>query len=315
MANTNPYLASSLLADVKRRGQIPETSDGSYSESELLAFASDEIQTYLTSLLMSVREEWFVRPYDYNLTGNQVTFNIPQRSIGSKLRQVLVGQDPNWLVVQRVEPKQTYGYYYGFTPASFPNAGFGAGYVFQNTTIKLLSASYGGPTLRLMYFLRPNRLVSEFACGLITDIDTNTNEVTVSNAPTTFTDGTSYDFIKSKSGFDTLAMDQVADITGNVLTFEDDVPNDLEVGDYVALAGQSPIPQLPVELHPLLAQRTVVKVLESAGDPKAEFARNMCEAERQSAVNNLIQDRSEGDSRYLTNFNGPGWNSRFKYGG
>lgn len=315
MSNPNPYTASYLLADIRRRGQIPETSDGSYGIEDLCAMASDEVQGYMTSLLMGVREEWFVRAYDQNLVGNQVTYNIPKRSVGSKLRQVLIGQEPNWLVVQRVEPKQTYGYYYGFTPASFPNSGFGAGYIFQNTSIKLLSVNYGGPTLRMMYFFRPNRVVPETSCGLITAIDTNTNEVTIDEVPAngTFTDGTLYDFIKSQPGFDTLSFDQEANITGNVLTFTNSLPDGLEVGDYIALAGESPIPQLPVELHQLLAQRVVVKVLEGMGDPKVEVAKRMCDEQREAALV-LLTPRSEGDARYLTNFNGPGWNARFRYG-
>lgn len=314
MPNLNPYLASNLLADIKRRGQIPETSEGSYGTADILAFASDEIQGYLTTLLSSIREEWFVRSLDHTLGTNQVTFDIPPRSVGSSLRQVLLGSAPNnWIVLQRVEPKQSYNAYYGGSTSAPGNSGFGPGYIFENTHIKLLSASYGGPTLRIMYFLRPNRLVLETSCGLITAIDTNTNEVTVSSAPTTFTDGTSYDFIKAQPGFDTLAFDQVADITGNVLTFTDDVPSDLAVGDYVALAGESPIPQLPVELHQLLAQRVVVKILESAADPRMEIAKMMCEEQRKEALI-LITPRSIGDSRYLTNFNGPGWGSRNRYG-
>ncbi len=314
MPNVNPYLASNLLADIKRRGQIPETSDGSYGTEDILAFASDEIQGYMTTLLQSVREEWFVRSLDYTLGSSQVNFNIPARSVGSSLRQVLMGSAPNnWIILRRVEPKQSYNAYYGLTPTTFGNSGFGPAYIFENTHIKLLSASYGGPTLRIMYFLRPNRLVLETACGLITNIDTNAKQVTVSDAPTTFTDGTSYDFIKSQPGFDTLDFDKVADITGNVLTFADALPTDLAVGDYVALAGESPIPQLPVELHQLLAQRVVTKILESAGDPKVEIARAMCESQRAEALI-LITPRSVGDNRYLTNFNGPGWRSRSRFG-
>lgn len=315
MANVNPYTATYLLADIKRRGQIPETSDGSYGIDDLLAMVSDEVQGYMTNLLMGVREEWFVRAYDQQLVGNQTVYAIPQRSIGSKLRQVLIGQDPNWLVVQRVEPKQSYGYYYGFTPASFPNSGFGAGYIFQNTSISLLSVSYGGPTLRMLYFLRPNRVVAETACGLITNVNTATNQVTISAVPDngTFTSGTSFDFIRSYPGFDTLSFDQTGTISGSVLTFSGGLPTGLAVNDYVCLAGESPIPQLPVELHQLLAQRVVVKVLEGMGDPKVQFAQQMCEEQRKSALV-LLTPRAEGDSRYCTNFHGPGWNQRFRYG-
>ncbi len=311
MANTSTYTASYLLASIKRRGQIPETSDGSYGEEDLLAIASEEIQTYMSTLLMGIREEWFVRSYDQTLNGNQVVYQVPQRSIGSSLRQVLLGQDPNWLIVQRVEPKQTYGLYYGFNTPGY-NGGFGPAYIFENTAIRLLSNSYSGPTLRMLYHLRPNRVVALAACGTITAINTTTKEVTVSAAPTTFTNGTAYDFIKAMPGFDTLGMDQTASITGDVLTFSS-LPSTLAVGDYVALAGESPVPQIPAEMHQLLAQRVVVKVLEGCGDPKMEVAQKMCEEQRQAALT-LLTPRSVGDSRYLTNLNGPGWASRYRFG-
>ena len=50
------------------------------------------------------------------------------------------------------------------------------------------------------------------------------------------------------------------------LTMTAAIPDGTAVGDWVSLAGDSPIPQIPYEVHNILAQRGAIKVLESLGD-------------------------------------------------
>jgi hypothetical protein len=307
---TNPYTATQLIASLKRRGQIPRSSDRSFSEDDLIALMSEELQTYMVSLLMGIREEWFVHSED-TATDGSTRYRIPQRAIGSKLRQVLIGTgENNFAVLNRIEPKQQYQSVYGI---NWTASGYVNGYILYDTDIQLVPSQSSGQTIRMVYFRRPNRLVATSECGLITAINTGTREVTITSGevPTDFSSSVTYDLIRGSPGFGTLAMDQSATLASNVLTFAETLPEGLAVGDYVALAGESPIPQIPVELHPLLAQRTVVKVLEALGDPKVKVALEMCEAQRAAAMA-LLTPRDEGSPRYLTNFNGPGWGYRYR---
>lgn len=64
MPQSNPYTATALIESAKRRGMIPASSDRSFSFDDLCALMSEELQTYVVALLMSTREEWFVRDYD-----------------------------------------------------------------------------------------------------------------------------------------------------------------------------------------------------------------------------------------------------------
>jgi hypothetical protein len=314
VANPNPYTSTSLLNAVKLRGQIPEASEDSFDDTDLLDFLSEEIQTYMASLLMSVREEFFVHAYDVAAQNGLIFYDVPPRSIGGKLRQVLLGTPPSqWVVIQRIEPKQLYGAYYGYSNSY---SGYAIGYIFQDTTIELLSPFPNGQTIRMMYFRRPNRLVADSACAAVTALGPAANQVTVSAAtlPSSFTTSVTYDLIKGTPGFKSLGDDvtvtNVNTSTG-VITFTDNYPSSLQVGDFVCLSGTSCVPQIPVEMHPLLAQRVVVKVLEAMGDPKVVVAKQMCEEQRLAAVT-LLEPRSEGDSRYLTNFNAPGWGGRWR---
>jgi hypothetical protein len=301
---TNPYTVARLLENLRRRGQIPESSDRSFSTDDLVAMVSDETQSYMTQLLMSVREEFFVTDYDVTTTAAS-SYRIPPRAVGSKLRQVLINDGSGFRVVPRVEPKVQWEYQSAGTGAP-------AAYYLKGTSIELLPAPSAGLTLRMQYFRRPNTVVYDDQCGRITAINTGTGAVTISASVSDFSSSETYDFVRGTPGFETLAMDQSAVVSGGGLTLTfASLPSELAVGDFVCLAGQTPIPQLPVELHQLLSQRTVVKVLEAMGDPKVTTAKTMCDEERARALTQLTP-RSEGDSRYIINYQGPGWARWFR---
>ena len=319
MANPNPYVASQLLASARRKGQIPESSDRSFSETDLLELMSEELQTYVVPLLMSVREEWMVKAYDVEI-GSGTSYRIPVRSVGSKLRQVLVsnGNATNsganqWVVLQRIEPIDQYQNYFG----NSWNPGSVQGYYLENTDLRLLANPPQGSTLRMMYFLRPNRIVAQDACGTITAINTGLNQITIDPEAMPLGDddafGTqfTYDLVRGTPGFETLAMDQtVTAVSGaddNVFTFADTLPSGLAVGDFMCLAGEAPVAQIPVEMQPLLTQALVVKVLEALGDPKVAVAQSKLDLQKKLAVDILTSNRTEGDPRFVINTTGPGW--------
>ena len=80
----------------------------------------------------------------------------------------------------------------------------------------------------------------------------------------------------------------------------------MTAGDYVCAEGESPVVQLPVELHPLLVQRVVMKVLEANGGKQFDRAKAVCD-EMLKDVHSMLAPRSEGSPRYLINYNGPGF--------
>lgn len=311
---TNVYTASYLLDSMQRRGQIPKASDRAFSRTDLLALMTEELQTYVVPAMMEVREEYFTKNYDYTTT-NTRHYEIPPRAIGMKLRYVYLGSDEQSLLpVSRVEPAQQYN---GIWGVAFPGqVGYTTfAYYLENNKVVLVNNPGAGNTLRLVYFLRPNRIVEEEDCGLITAIDTNTNEVTVNEVPAGWSGTANYDLIDSTPGFETLAMDAEASLSGSVLTFTDSLPEGLAVGDYVCEPCTAPLAQVPIEAAPLLTQRLVTKVLEAQGDPKAVVAEKSCERMKQQLQDSLVSPRTEGSPRYIVNNYGPGWgNVRYGWG-
>ena len=152
-------------------------------------------------------------------------------------------------------------------------------------------------SIRQYYFQRRNRLVQTVECGRITGI--SGLNVTINATPLSFSTAVQYDLVKGTPGFQNLAIDQtVTGISGTTLTFSE-LPSTLSLGDYVCLAGESPIPQIPLEGFPLLSQQGVYVTLQALNDiPGAERAeKKRDEMLKQTMI--LVGIRSEDDQKTI----------------
>ena len=93
-----------------------------------------------------------------------------------------------------------------------------------------------------------------------------------------------------------------------------DLPDDLQVGDWIATAGESPVPQLVANLRPLLSQATICRILESQGDNNNIAVASKKLNDMVNSMKTLIQDRTEGNPKKIVNRTGVmrssliGWN-------
>jgi hypothetical protein len=88
-------------------------------------------------------------------------------------------------------------------------------------------------------------------------------------------------------------------------------------GDYIAFAGEAIIPQIPSDLHDVLSQRVVCRVLQSLGDAQGyQIAKDKLD-EMNKLMGNLIDNRTESQNKKIVNLSGTlraakAWNrSRF----
>ncbi len=302
---TNTNTTTYLLESLKRRGMLPST-DEALDTDDYLAFGNEELQTEVVQALLSVREEYLLSkiPYDQTLTASQSQYPVAPRAVAGKVRQVLSSLNSSgYTPLARLEPESAWD----------STAGAVSGYKFEGNYITVVGTpSSTGGTLRQNYYMRPNRLVATSAVGQVSSFDTGTGVVTfASTRPSTFTTSERYDFVKGTPGFECLAIDKsISGTGGSTVTFStSDLPSSLAVGDYVCLAGESPIPQVPVELHPFLSQRIVCRALDAIGDPKASKAEAVADRLRARAIS-LLAQRDESARRPIINPYGPGWRSR-----
>jgi len=301
------YSTTELLADVKRKSFVP-ISQITFTDDDLLNMADEEIQTGIVPFIMSVREEYLVDYFEYIVDANVRTYDIPTRAIGAKLRDVTVlinpsnNQQPNERSLPQINAEDA------VFNNNFNNfLSLQSFFIRDNQVVLSPSAnSFGGQTLRLYYFKRPNKLIPTSSCSQITSITTNTAIVNL--IPSRFGSGTTFnitaDIVKASPPFKLLTMDIAlsVDTTTNTVTFPTNLSSyNISVGDYICLVGESPIPMLPVEVQSLLAQRVAVKLLASMGDEKNfQIATNRL-LEMEHNVKDLISNRVEGANRKVVN--------------
>lgn len=291
------WTTTDLLNAIKKRALIP-SSQQTYTDSDLLQFANDELQMQIVPMLLSVREEYLVEKYSVSIVASTANYTIPTRAIGRKLRELDYVDSQGYV---RLIPRLDH--------AEYPQVGFQLdvgdpqSYYLQADDIILdpTPSTTTSGTLRMFYFQRPNDLVSVNAVSTITAINTSTNVVTVNLIPSTFSVGTLCDFVMGTPGFRNRAIDQAITALGtNTITFAS-LPTGLAVGDYVCLAGQAPVVQMPTELFPVCAQRVVVKVLEGLGDAQGVQVAQAKLQEMEQRVLQLLSQRVEGSAKKIIN--------------
>ena len=309
----NPYTADALLLPaLKRRGMLPNTSE-TLADADYYALANDEIQSYIVPLLLKAREEHLIQTHDITLVSGTDTYALPYRAAGGKVRDVWLSTraEGGFKQMQRIEPERVGDYASSGSPSGFRFEG--------NNLIVVPTPGPAGGTVRIKYHAMPNRLVAVSACAVVSSYVTATKTITtVATVPSTFGATVSLDIVRGKPGFDSLAQDNVAVSAATTSIVMTDalsaqiLGGTASTGDYVCLSGESPIPQIPLSLHPLLAQRVVYRSLEAIGDPKAAGALASCqELERLSLT--LLSPRSDGNSRAVVNRYGPGFRHNWRF--
>lgn len=285
------YTTDDLVSSIRVRGRIP-TSQTTFTDARIRKICDEEIALGLLPLILSVRENYYVRDHSYDIENGVTEYRIPTRAVGVKLKGVFyVDTSGNEWTIPQI-PYEDRGIYENSGTDNAP-----VYYIKQNNVVLVPTPGNNAGTLKLSYFIRPNALVAVSAAGEITAINTATREVTVATIPSTFSDSETYDFIKADGGFECAAIDQaVSGISSTTLTFSSELPDSLAVGDYVALSGETPIPQVPAELHPVLGLRVLVTVLESLGFVNEMKAAQAKLVEAEKVCTDLLSPRSDSNA-------------------
>jgi hypothetical protein len=286
------YDIDSLIAQVYRMESVA-TSSQTFNEQDVIEFLNIELQSSVTPIIQSVNEEFAVMSYDLSVMPLPASVRIPSEATGARLRSVQLISAQGFIQnVPRLNPDKL-----GSVLAW--NAGF---YIKNNELVSYPVAPTFQGTLRLNYFRRSNMLVAMNTAGRILSIDTISNTVSLDNAPIgAWTTGTKLDAIIGDSPFDFRAQSIVAtSALGAVIALPPAVIAELEVGDYLALEGQTPVAQfIPAEATFLLCQLAGARCLQAMGDTEGYKVAAAKAAEMQHHLINLISDRIEGQPKRL----------------
>lgn len=283
------YTTTTLLESIKRTAHVPQ-GNNTFSASDFLAIADMEMRTGIAPKIASCRENYWLTTQEQPIDFDDNAYPLPSKAIGSGIVDVMVKSGTNLIHLSRVEISDLYSLQYTTRPAYC--------YYIEDFILKLVPQTVAG-TLMMWYYRIPSQLVATSACGQITAVSGAV--VTVDTVPSTFASLQELDIASQQPGFNVLVKDSSpVSVVGNDITFADNVPSTVAVGDWVCLSGQSCVVQCPLEWIEVLVQRCAVKIYEIQGyAPKHEMAKKILDMMEASAMS-IVSPRTIESSKVIS---------------
>lgn len=292
------YSVNALLTSVKQRSMNADNQN-LLSDADIVRIASEELQGTILPYILSVKQEYYVTNQDQTYVSGTTRYNIPQRATGTKLRDVMLVDNMGNEVLLNFVNEEDMKSSWAYAPYQF-------GFVTTDYSINLvLGNNLGSGTysfVRMKYFRRPNTLCTTGVsgnAGQVVSFNTAAKTITLDSAPTTWTTSTTFDIVNSLPPFQARVDDAtISMIAGFVLTFVNDLPSGLAVGDWVSEANFSPIPQIPVECHRVLEVLTAARILQYTGDPAFSVMQAMAEGMKRDLIQ-VLSPRVDGSPQKI----------------
>lgn len=305
-----------LIRSIKRRAFIPN-DQVTFTNDDFLEIATEEITLGLMEQIITARGNYLVYHVDIPLVSGQTAYSIPSRAHGSKLREASINSASNPeeviydLVQIDVEEVGDLQKFYSFNTQSC--------FYLKNDKViiseDIVNDSY---VLRMYFYMRPNKLVTNDRAGIISTVVDSTEVVGLETVPVKvlsftslpkhFTSSLSYDMVGHESPNKILnfSISPVSiNLTLKTISFRtSDLIEDVSAGDYVTQAEETIVPNLPTEYHPIVAQRTARACLEALNDDTGYAKATAKLGEMEKAVLKIVSNRVEGSPKKIKNRNG-----------
>lgn len=283
-----------FLEGVKRLITAP-SNQRLLEDEDFLAMATSRMRSTMIPLIDSVNQDYFVVKTPVPIMQGVENYAIPPRAIGRKLREIKIFNESG---VRGDFPKISIEREHLYRSSASP-----FGFHFYGDRIQLVPVpTDAGYSLQLWWFLSPGKLVKSGEAGLITGI--TGDDVTVATLPTKFTVGRRLDFLQGQTGNSYIAIDQLAtNVAANTISFPAGslLTLGLEPGDYVSLAGESPVLQIPEEASPYLEAITAYDALYALSDYEGQNALKETIKEHKENLLKLLEPRIEGEPEIIIN--------------
>lgn len=299
------YTVDGLSASVKRRITLPDAQN-LYTPDDLIAFMGDEMSSTIEPLIHSVQQDYWVMRVDVPLVIGQEKYTLPIRGIINGLRLLtLVDPSGNEIEFPLLRPENTASTYNWLSPYSTSTLyGF---YMEDDHVVVFPKQVVSNPvmSIRFRYERMPSQLCATSEAARITSL-VGGNVVEVDTIPTDWTVSLKYDIIKGQPAFPSQGDDLVITTLDTILsrvTFTA-LPSTVAVGDWISISGTSPIPQIPYQLFPYLAQCVATKCLEGLSDLEPLKAAQQKLGLMKEDLLKLLQPRDMGNVQTVINRGG-----------
>jgi hypothetical protein len=165
MAAKPYYTSNKLIEAVKRKITMP-TYQTTMSEDDILAFANEEMMISQVPSIMEFHEEYFVFSVDVPLENNKNRYQIPDRAVGMKLRDIcFVDSNNNFFEMTRIMAEDK-----SFFNRNISNSTNVHKFYLEGNDVVLtpdITSVPNGGSLRFFIYLRPNQLVKDERAAIV----------------------------------------------------------------------------------------------------------------------------------------------------
>jgi len=263
------YEAAYHIEQARIRGGIPQT-DSRFTDARMLALLTAEMQGAVAAMVHAAKSDHGVVPHKVTATANTQRYTLPPSAFANTLRDVYwLSQDGRAVPLHQISAADPRVYIYNEQTGTNPLF-----YVLQGSTLALYPTPSVAGTLAMPYYARPSTLVDRAAVATCDDVNRTGNDYTViynSDPPTGLDTDCTIDVVRASPGFESVATSVSATVqldtpSAGFTTYTFTTEGTVSTGDYICVTGHSPVPQLPVELFPLLHARTAYVAVPSTGD-------------------------------------------------
>jgi hypothetical protein len=258
------YTSDDLVSAINRNALVVK-SQIKFTITDLLAFLNEELQLTIVGELMAMRQDYFVTYQDTALVANQSVYDLPSRAVGWRLDAVNFKDADGSIVPLTILTRDQRTSFTGMTISDSPVAVF-----FLDDKVHVLPdvGSAVSGYLNFEYVRIQNQLVQNAECGLVTGAVLNGANYDITVASHSFATGQYMDVIGGTNPFQILARNLVSTVAGNVISIASSTFERIPVsGDWVALTGKTPVPNIPEDYHAILSQAASRRCV--GGDMKA----------------------------------------------
>jgi hypothetical protein len=260
-----------LIDSVVNRGHVP-INQATFDVDNFLDFATEELRLGMVPFILSFNEDYFLFEIEVPIEEGKNEYTIPTRASGIKLKDVqLRDSNGDYREMTRVTISERFNFSNFNRSFGMSSVGLRQFYI-KNNKVVLLGDVSGNVADKLVFilYIKPSRLVTDEKVAIISGINRNSGVIVLDKIPEAFSTQQKFDFYTANSPYNLLKIDfSIASInpTNNTITLPPaEIPEDLIIGDHLSIANEAIIPQVPEELHVMLAQMVTCRIMESQGD-------------------------------------------------
>lgn len=292
-----------MIDSVRKRTMTPDDTS-IFTDQDILDILNEELDVEVLEKLLVLHEEHLTIPIDIPRNDEGV-YEIPYRAIGNKIRDIQLISGEITYELSQVSIGELPDYSYNTDSNTYLDK-----FYVESNKIKLINNNRPYNTIRFYIYLRPNVLTKVEKAGVISpasgdslfvDNEDGTITLVLSQVGKHFTSSNNYDIVGKRTPnkvrkFDLKPLEVITGTTGSIKFNKSDVEDildELQDGDYVTIAEETPVPNIPTEMHPILAQAAAIHILEALGDTEALNNAQRRMDKMTKSVQSLVDDRVE----------------------